>query len=53
VALRCLRQKKQGHNFRSRAVGGLWRSRPGNGKCGKVKKRKPEVVFRAPQGGKG
>ena len=31
AALRCRWQKKQGRNFRSRAIGGPSRSRPGNG----------------------
>ena len=38
-------RKKQGRNFRSRAVGGPLRSRPGNGNCGKAVRRKPERFF--------
>ena len=35
-ASRCRWQRKRGRDFRSRAIGGPLRSRPGNGNCGKV-----------------
>ena len=50
AACRCQWQMQAGRNFRSRAIGGPLRSRPGNGNCGKVEERKPERFFASPQG---
>ena len=50
-ASRCRWQRKRGRDFRSRAIGGPLRSRPGNGNCGKVDKRELAAFFASPQGG--
>ena len=47
--MRCRWQEKQGRNFRSRAIGGPSRSRPGNGKCGKVERFRFLSALRCPK----
>ena len=53
AALRCRWQEKQGRNFRSRALGGPSRSRPGNGKCGKVERFRFLSTLRCPKNAAG
>ena len=47
--MRCRWQKKQGRNFRSRAIGGPSRGRPGNGKCGKAERFRVSVRLAVPE----